>query len=95
MKINGQNIVYDMKSYEAIIVFLSYVYKEMKMKGMLETESVHTAVSKWLIVKVHDNVTHGQYGATVKLLHFLTHIFTSHIASFTAAICVCIFRRTL
>jgi len=84
-----------MRSYEAITVFLSYAYKEMKMIGMLETESIDTAVSVWLIVIVHDNATHGQYGATVKLLHLFTHIFTSHIASFTAAICVCIFRKTV
>ena len=84
-----------MKSYEAITMFVSYAYKEMKMIGMLETESVDTAVSVWLIVTVHDNVTHGQYGVTVKLLHLFTHIFNSHIALFTAAICVCIFRRTV
>jgi len=62
---------------------------------MLETESVDTVVSVWLIVMVHDNATHGQYGATVKLLHLFTHIFNSHIASFTAAISVCIIRRTV
>ena len=84
-----------MKSYEAIAVFLSYAYKDMKMIGMLETESVDTAVLVWLIVIVQDNATRGQYGATVKLLQLLTHIFNSLIASFTAAICVYIFRRTV
>jgi len=84
-----------MKSYEAITVFLSYAYKEMKMIGMLETESVDSAVSVWLIVIVHDNATHGQYVATVKLLYLFTQIFNSHIASFTAAIRVCFFRRTV
>jgi hypothetical protein len=49
-----------MKSYEAITVFLSYAYKEMKMIGMLETESVDSVVSVWLILIVHDNATHGQ-----------------------------------
>jgi hypothetical protein len=84
-----------MESYEAITVLLSYAYKEMKMIGMLETESVDDAASVWLIVIVRDNPTHGQYGATAKLLHLFTHISNSHIASFTAAICVCIFRRTV
>jgi hypothetical protein len=56
-----------MKSYEAITVFLSYAYKKMKMIGMLETESVDTVVSVWLIVMVHDNATHGQYGTTVNI----------------------------
>jgi Na+/serine symporter len=84
-----------MKSYKAMTVFLSYAYKKMKMIGMLETEPVDAVASVWLIVMVHDNTTHGQYGATVKLLHLFTHISSSYIASFTAAICVYIFRRTV
>ena len=84
-----------MKGYEAITVLLSYAFKEMKTIGTVETESVDTAVSHWLMVKVHDNAIHGQYGATVTLLHLLAHIFNSHTASFTAAICVCVFRRTV
>lgn len=47
--------MYVMKSYEAITVFLSYACKEMKMISMLETESVDSAVSVWLIVIVHGN----------------------------------------
>jgi hypothetical protein len=58
----------------------------MKMISMLDTEPIDAAASEWLIALVHDNATHGYYGAMVILLHLLTHIFNNHTASFTAAI---------